>query len=285
MTEHEDMEELGLGGEHGEHGEAARELFARTAAEARPMVGFTADGVVLAGRRRVRRRRVTTALASTASVAAVAVAATAFAGSGASKATVAAGAPARSLEAGAPSTLEAAAAASRTDAEQGYDMVTKLFSELDPGGKLLTLEGKPLSPENITQGGVFCQTRTKFLADFASGGKQPTIQVMVSVASPGQAFKTSAGGEGWGPVTKSTLPDGSVLETSSAVKWHGVQAIRTMSDQTQIVVSAQDAQPLGAAAGNAKPTDPIPYTAAQFGKLASDVSLPLPFTCKYLGQH
>lgn len=292
MTEFDDRDDYSAEGngaeENGaeETGAEARELFARTVtgAEDRPRLAFTAEDLVLGGRRRVRRRRVGAALAGTASVAAVAVAATAFGVGGA---------------AGPASDSDPAL----RDAKLASAAFGELFSELDPGGHhLATIGQKPDADFFLKFGGSQCDVTAHVIESYGfeeawtAGGEavgprnssdtSPWVHVVVSILAPGGQegrFPTSVG---WEPNAKATLSDGSVVQTASAAGGHELKAVRTLSDQRKIVVMIEDASvevpPSGAP--SIRPTEPFPYTAQQLGGIVGGLSLPLPFAAGYRPQ-
>ncbi|MEY9933431.1 hypothetical protein ABH926_008086 [Catenulispora sp. GP43] len=298
MTEFEDTAgPAGRGAD--EDGPQARELFARTAVQPHRLA-FTADDLVAGGRRRVRRRRVAAVVGSTASVAAVAVAATAFAGGGGGRGTVVSAASttvSSSSSSPAPTSTSTSAAKppltdkERTAAEQklARAVFIEMFGELDPGMKHITHYSSPggdFAPnggECVEKTGI--QTAYALNGDWTANGKDPFprypsttspyVQVSAVVYAPGDNVDQFQASDGWGPLTKSTLPDGSVVRAGTTDHGHHVQAVRTLSNGQQILIYALD----GSSAPDSKtqPTNPFPFTAAQLSGIVSDVSLPLPF--------
>lgn len=296
MTEFEDMADHSAD----EDGSQARELFARTVVPAHPGLAFTADDLVAGGRRRVRRRRVAAIVGSTASVVVVAVAATAFAGGGGSgtAAVVPAASPVTSSPRPAPSTTSTAKPPltddERTLAERklAAAVFAEMAGKLDPGGKHLTPMGARVGKEGAfaPNTGV-CIAKTKLQVsygltmDWTATGQNPFprpadatspyVQVTVEVFAPGKNVDQFGASEGWGPLTRTSLADGSVVETGTKAGGHGVQAVRIMSNGQQILVFALD----GSTTPDDKtlPTNPFPFTAAQLGGIVGGVSLPLPF--------
>ncbi|ACU77174.1 hypothetical protein Caci_8351 [Catenulispora acidiphila DSM 44928] len=295
MTEFEDSADQGAE----EDGSQTRELFARTAVQAYPRLAFTADDLVAEGRRRVRRRRMAAVVGSTASVAVVAVAAAAFAGGGGSgTAAVAPGASVTTSPRPALTTTDTAKQPltddERTLAER--KLAAAVFAEvagkLDPGGKHLTPSGVRVGKEDAfaPNTGV-CVEKTKlqvsygFNMDWTVTGQDPFprhvdatspyVDVSVEVFAPGKNVDQFGASQDWGPLTRTSLPDHSVVETGATAGGHRVQAVRTMGNGQQILVRALD----GSTAPNVKtqPTNPFPYTAAQLGAIVGGVSLPLPF--------
>lgn len=306
-------EEYGLSASGGENGESresgeneenaaeTRAWFAQSVGQARPRLGFTAEDLVLGGRRKVRRRRVAGALASTASVAAVAVAVTAFSGGGGGSQVVAGTGSTPTAVSSSPSTPGSPsspgtpqAAKLLSDQKTAYAVLSKLFGELDPGGKHLTTQ----SPLAVTNMGFLCSGKTHLQISY-SGSEEwtvdgrpavprknddttPMIEVTVMVTAAGyqQNVFGEWGGfqENWGPIARNTLPDGSQLQTGTAGGGHAVQAVRTLPDGRQLVVSAVDGSVHGVGLNKAvRPTDPFPYTADQLGQIVAGSSLPLPF--------
>ncbi|MBS2536275.1 hypothetical protein KGQ20_26270 [Catenulispora sp. NF23] len=295
-------EEYGLsatGGVSGEeHAAQTRAWLAQSVGETRPRLGFTAEDLVLGGRRKVRRRRVAAALASTASVAAVAVAVTAFAGGGGSQVVAGTGATPTAVSGSSSSPTTAQGSKSRSD-QAAYAVLAKLFGELDPGGKHLTSTQPPLSVTNM---GGSCDTESQledgysFTEQWTVDGRPaiprknndstPVVQVtvLVTAASQQQDMFGVWGGvqESWGPIAKTTLPDGSVLQTGTAANGHYVQAVRTLTDGRRIIAYAIDGSVRGVGADKTvRPTDPFPYTADQLGQIVAGSSLPLPFANGY----
>jgi len=270
-----------------ESGAEAREVFARTVTGAgdRPRLGFTAEDLVLGGRRRVRRRRVGAALAGTASVAAVAVAATAI-GVG---------------RAASPASDSSPAA---RDAKLANAAIGKIYDELDPWGNHLNAGGKKRDVDYFLQsGGGQCDAAAHVLDAYGfeeawtADGKgvgprngsdtSPWVHVTVLIAASSGQVGQFLPGAGWGPVSKQTMADdGSVVQMASAAGGHEVKAVRTFTDQRQVIVMAEDESvvtpPAGAPA--AKPTEPFPFTADKLGAVVAGLSQPLPFADGYRPQ-
>lgn len=297
-----------------EPGESAHELFARTIARTQPQLGFTADDLVLDGRRRVRRRRVAAMVGSTASVAAIAVAATAFAGTG--------GRPENTLTSAAtsthttrtphttptttpptsPTTSKPPADADRAAADKrlATAVFAQMLGELDPGGKHLTLMQTRNGDSPYTPNGAICIEKAKLqIADgltayWTADGKSPFprgqtdtspwSEVSVMVTAPDQGADQFGGTKDWGPITTTHLPDGSVLRTASGANGHRMQAVRTTTNHQQIVLSVIDSWVNGGDAQEAQslPTNPFPFTITQLASIVSRMSLPLPFADGYL---
>lgn len=295
MTEFEDSADQGAD----DDGSQARELFARTAVQAHPRLAFTAEDLVAGGRRRVRRRRMAAIVGSTASVAVVAVATAAFAGGGGSGT---AAVPVASPVTRSPRpalTTTSTAKQPLTDAERTLaerKLAAAVFAEvagkLDPGGKHLASTGAPAGKEGAfaPNTGV-CTEKTKLqvsygvIMDWTATGQNPFprpadatspyVDVTVEVFVPGTNVDQFGAGEDWGPLTRTSLPDHSVVQTGTTAGGHRVQAVRTMGNGQQILVRALD----GSTAPDDKtqPTNPFPFTAAQLGAIVGGVSLPLPF--------
>jgi hypothetical protein len=267
-----------------ERGAEARELFARTVAEAehRPRPAFTAEDLVLGGRRQVRRRRVGAALAGTASVAAVAVAVTAFGVGGAVLPASASGPEVR-------------------DAKLANALVAKLYSELDPGGHHLSLvlPQKPSVDFFLKFGGGACDDKTQSLLSYGylenwtadgkapdprvDSGTSPAIEIIVALTAPESQEGQFTSDFAWGPIVQATLTDGSTVTMASANAGHHLQVTRTMSDKRKIVLYVTDASN-APTSPPIRPTEPFPYTAQQLGRIVGGLSLPLPFPDSYRSQ-
>ena len=262
-----------------ETGAEAREVFARTVTgtEDRRQLAFTAEDLVLGGRRRVRRRRVGAALAGTASVAAVAVTATAFNVGG----VVAPGS-------GSNHALR--------DAERANAVIAKVFSDLDPGGHHLTMPVPKRSVDFFRQtSGYYCDSPVPDSPTYSysetwtadgkaafpryDGNTTPWIEIRVTIAPPGGLHEEFWSSAGWGPTLQATLTDGSTVTMSSASSGHALEATRTFSDKRQILVTVLDgsSRQLIEAMPVAQPTEPFPFTEQQLGQIVGGISLPLPF--------
>jgi len=297
MTELEDREEQG----GGEAGAQAREAFARTVLQSRPRLAFTAEDLVLGGRRRVRRRRLAAVVGSTASVAVVAVAATAFAGGGGRSGAVVV-APAASVTTTVTTSPSGNPSRPLTDDERTLaekKLAAAVFAEvlgkLDPGMKHLTYTPAPHAAVAFAPNTGVCTEKLKvqvsygFDAIWTADGKNPFprpkdatspfIQVDIQVYAPGLGGDQFAGTHDWGPITRTRLPDGSVVQTASAADGRRLQTVRTMGNGQEIVFSVIDDSVNGGGAWGAQslPTNPFPFTAAQLSGIVSAVSLPLPF--------
>lgn len=292
-----------------EQEESARALFARTAAEHRPQLGFTAEDMALDGRRRVRRRRVVAMMGSTASVAAVAVAATAFAGgagSGAPVTSAVAPSPQPTAHTTAPTTVSSTAAKPLTDDERttveknlAGAVFAEVIGELDPGTKHIALPHPPHGGSPYTPNSGQCVEKTKvqtgygLSVEWTADGKaafpraqddtSPYVQIMVSVFAPGQGADQFGDVGAWGPITRSQLSDGSTLATASAAQGHRLQAVRTTTSHQQIVLTVTDGWANGGGSWGPqdRKTDPFPFTVAQLGGIVRGLSLPLPFSDGY----
>lgn len=308
MTEFEGLEDRAAE----EDGSRVRELFARSAAEPRPQLGFTAEALVADGRRRVRRRRVAAVLGSTASVAVVAVAATAFAGGGARGAVVSAAGVTTASTGPASSPRQATSPASgkspastskpptddeRVTAEQKLAAAVfgAMMGRLDPGSRHLTYVKMPHSSADFWPNTGVCTAKTKIQdsyglnAIWTADGKNPFprpkdatspyIQVSIEIYAPEPIPDQFDAGAGWGPFTRTQLPDGSAVRTASAADGHRLQTVRTMGNGQQIVLSVEDSSVSGGGSWGPQslPTTPFPFTAAQLNEVVSGVSLPLPF--------
>ena len=300
------------GEEHEEQGgEEARALFARTVAESHPQLGFTAEDLALGGRRRVRRRRVAAVLGSTASVAVVAVAATAFAGGGGSRGAVTPPAAPKVTKSAAPTvatttTTTTTTAKPLTDDERNLAekklasaVFAEMLGELDPGGKHLALTDMPHYPGDFMPNTGICVEKSKtqiaygISATWTIDGKNPFprpkdatspyVAVDIEVFAPGQGADQFAGTKDWGPITRTRLPDGSLLQTASAAQGRRLQTVRTMGNHQVIVFSVTDNWVNGGGDWGAQslPTNPFPFTAAQLSGIVSGMSLPLPFADGY----
>lgn len=299
MTELEDREEHG----GDKAGAQARELFARTVVHSRPRLAFTAEDLVLGGRRRVRRRRLAAIVGSTASVAVVAVAATAFAGGG-GRSGAAVVTPAASVTTAVTTSASPSPSPSRSTARSLTDdertlaekklaaaVFAEMLGKLDPGMKHLTYTPAPHAQVAFTPNTGVCTEKTKvqdaygFDAYWTVAGKDPFprsqdatspyVQVSIEVFAPGQNVDQFGTGVGWGPLTRTSLSDGSVVATRSAEDGHRVQSVRTMGNGQQILFFALDSA--GFSGEKTAPTNPFPFTAAQLSGIVSAVSLPLPF--------
>lgn len=306
MAEFEDLEAQGAE----EDGTQARELFARSVAESRPQLGFTAEALVADGRRRVRRRRMAAVLGSTASVAVVAVAATAFAGGGGDgggrRAVVLAVGTTTSTSPASPTRSSAAAATStgkpltddeRALAEQKLAAAVfgTMLGRLDPGSRHLTYVKMPHSSADFWPNTSVCTAKTKIQDSYginaiwtddgknpfprAKDATSPYIQVSIEIYTPEPIPDQFDAGAGWGPFTRTQLQDGSTVRTASAADGHRLQTVRTMSNGQQIVFAVEDNWVFGGGPWGPQslPTTPFPFTAAQLSEIVSGVSLPLPF--------
>ncbi|WP_194916344.1 hypothetical protein [Catenulispora rubra] len=267
-----------------ENGAEARELFARTVpgAEDRRRLAFTAEDLVLGGRRRVRRRRAGAALAGTASLAAVAVAVTAF-------------------NVGGVVSPGSDSSPALRDAKRANAVIAKLYSELDPGGHHLTMPSPDRSVDFFlkTGGANSCDAQSQtppsynYTETWTADGKAafprndgnttPWIQISVTIRAPGGQAGQFRSSSGWGPKVQATLTDGSTVATSSASSGHALEATRTFSDNRQVIVTVFDgsSQQRIESTPVAQPTEPFPYTEQQLGRIVGGLGLPLPFADGY----
>lgn len=269
-----------LGGDE-EDGRFAREAFTVAVAETTPQLGFGAEDLVHGGRARVRRRRWSAAAGGVAVITAVGVGlgtgAAGFGGLSAGPTGAVSGTPAQRAAA---------------DSKLGYQAMEKLLKDLGQGSHI-TLD-EPLTPETFLrpsmcngQTGAFgyIVTGRWTVGGNAPGATDPNVTVMISFGNAKYDQSSPASGvNGWGPVTKVTLPDHSVLASAENHSSDGqsVSAVRTLPDGRSLIIFVlDDASPVVHEPRPAQQVVPFPFTGQQLARAAGDMSLTFPFAHGY----
>lgn len=262
-----------------EDGRFALDTFTTAVAETAPRLGFGVEDLVRGGRARVRRRRWSAAAGGMAVAAAVGVGlGTGAAGFG--------GTPAATTGAGTPAQRAA------TDSKLGYQAMEKLLEDL--GQRPHITLNEPLTPESFLRPSM-CNGQTGAFGYIVTGhwtadGKppgatDPNVTVMISFGNAKYDQPAPASGvNGWGPVTKVTLPDHSVLASAENHRSDGqsVSAVRTLPDGRSLIIFVlDDASPVVHEPRPAQQVAPFPFTAQQLARAAGDMSLTFPFAHGY----
>lgn len=271
-------EEMTGGFEATEDGGFAHEAMARVVAASEPTLGLGIDDLVRASRTRVRRRRWSAAVGGVAVLAAMGVGAAGFAAHGSAPDLAATGTP-----------QQRAAANDKLE----YQAAVKLVRDLDPHGTHIALLNPLDAGTNVmtcfAQGNSFVYLGSaRWLAKnpgqwVPSQAPHVDIELLFRDSRPGGPPPPPLSGKpGWGPVTKTTLADGSVVESAQSVlNTPGEEAIsvwRTLPDGRSLEVDVSNAE---VTEGKSVPLEPFPLTEQQVVEAVGDLKLKLPFAYGY----
>lgn len=271
-------EETTGGFEASEDGGFAHEAMARVVATSPPVPGLGIDDLVRASRSRVRRRRWSAAVGGVAVVTAIGVGAAGFASRGPAPDLAATGTPAQRAAA---------------NGELVYQAAVKLVGDLDPQRTHIAM----LNPLDAGSNVLDCFTPSNSFAYAGSAvwnAQKPgewdsnqaphvNIEILFRDSRPGgPPPRPLSGKPGWGPVTKTTLADGSVVESAqSALSTPGQEAIsvwRTLPDGRWVEIDVSNTDVTGQ---SSMALEPFPLTEQQVADAVGDLSLKLPFAYGY----